>query len=41
MIVINPPWKLDIEARPLLDWLARALAQDSAARSKVDWLVPE
>jgi len=41
MLVVNPPWKLDAEAKPLLDWLAQALAQGSAARSKVDWLVPE
>ena len=41
MIVVNPPWKFDTEARPLLDWLAAALAQDSAPRAKVEWLVPE
>jgi 23S rRNA (adenine2030-N6)-methyltransferase len=41
MLVINPPWKFDAEARPLLDWLAQALSQDSAGRAKVDWLVPE
>jgi 23S rRNA (adenine2030-N6)-methyltransferase len=41
MLVVNPPWKFDAEARALLDWLARALAQDGAGSAKVDWLVPE
>jgi 23S rRNA (adenine2030-N6)-methyltransferase len=41
MLVVNPPWKLDAEARPLLDWLAGALAQDGAALARTDWLVPE
>jgi 23S rRNA (adenine2030-N6)-methyltransferase len=41
MIVVNPPWKFDGEARPLVAWLATALAQDKSARAKVDWLVPE
>ena len=41
MLVVNPPWKFDREARPLLDWIWRALAQDGAGGVKVDWLVPE
>ena len=41
MLVINPPWKFDAEARPLLDWIWRALAQDGAGGVKVDWLAPE
>jgi len=41
MLVINPPWKFDAEARPLLDWLAQALAQGSGSGAKVDWLAPE
>jgi len=41
MLVINPPWKFDVEARPLLAWLAQALAQGDGGGSKVDWLVPE
>jgi 23S rRNA (adenine2030-N6)-methyltransferase len=41
MLAINPPWKFDAEARPLLDWLARALSRDGAGGAKVDWLVPE
>jgi 23S rRNA (adenine2030-N6)-methyltransferase len=41
MLVVNPPWKFDTEARPLLDWLRQALAVESAGGAKVDWLVPE
>jgi 23S rRNA (adenine2030-N6)-methyltransferase len=41
MLVVNPPWKFDVEARPLLDWLAQALSQDGTGGAKVDWLVPE
>jgi len=41
MLVVNPPWKLEAEARPLLDWLWRALAPDGAGGVKVDWLAPE
>jgi len=41
LLVVNPPWKFDVEARPLLDWLAQALAQEGRGSAKVDWLVPE
>ena len=41
MLVINPPWHLDTEARPLLQWLWRALAADGAGGTRVDWLAPE
>lgn len=41
MLVVNPPWRLDEEADPLLDWLRGALAQDGRGASAVRWLVPE
>jgi 23S rRNA (adenine2030-N6)-methyltransferase len=41
MLVVNPPWKLDGAARPLLAWLAEALAQSGGGGSSVRWLVPE
>ena len=41
MLVVNPPWKFDAEARPLLDWIRRALAIDGPGHSSVDWLTPE
>jgi len=41
MLVVNPPWKFDVEARPLLDWIRHALSPDGAGGVKVDWLAPE
>ena len=41
MLVVNPPWKFDAEARPLLGWLWRALSTEGAGRATVDWLAPE
>jgi 23S rRNA (adenine2030-N6)-methyltransferase len=41
MLVVNPPWKFEAEARPLLEWLRMALAVEGAGGAKVEWLVPE
>ena len=41
MLVVNPPWKFDLEARTLLAWIGRALSTEGAGRSSVDWLVAE
>jgi 23S rRNA A2030 N6-methylase RlmJ len=41
MLIVNPPWKLNATARPLLAWLASALAQPADGGSSVRWLVPE
>jgi 23S rRNA (adenine2030-N6)-methyltransferase len=41
MLVVNPPWKFDAEARPLLDWIHQALAPEATGGVTVDWLVPE
>lgn len=41
LVVINPPWQLHTELIPVLDFLARVLAQDSGAEGRLDWLVPE
>jgi 23S rRNA (adenine2030-N6)-methyltransferase len=41
MLVVNPPWRFDAEARPLLDWLRRALAHDGAGEATIDWLARE
>ncbi len=41
MIVINPPFGLDREAPPLLDWLWRALSVDGQGGTRCTWLVPE
>lgn len=41
LVVVNPPWQFDGEARRMLDWLAGALAQEPGGRAKSRWLVPE
>lgn len=41
MLVVNPPWQFEDEARPLLEWLWQALSVDGAGGVKVEWLVPE
>lgn len=41
MLIVNPPWKFAEEARPLLDWIWRALSVDGAGGVAIDWLVPE
>jgi 23S rRNA (adenine2030-N6)-methyltransferase len=41
MLVVNPPFRFDAEARPLLDWLWRALAPAGEGGQRVGWLVPE
>lgn len=41
MLVVNPPWKFDEEAKRLLPWLANVLAVNSPGRSRVEWLVRE
>lgn len=41
LVVINPPWQFDREAKPMLEWLARELAQAPGGGARVDWIVPE
>ena len=41
MIVVNPPFGLDQEAPPLLDWLWRALSPEKQGGTRCEWLVPE
>ncbi|MCL4800146.1 MAG: 23S rRNA (adenine(2030)-N(6))-methyltransferase RlmJ [Burkholderiales bacterium] len=41
MLVVNPPWRLDEEAGPLLDWLRAALGRNGHGAGAVRWLVPE
>lgn len=41
MLVINPPWKFEREAKSLLEWLAHALAEDSSGTTNVRWLTAE
>lgn len=41
MIIVNPPWTLEKEARALLPFLARRLARGPEAASTVDWITGE
>jgi 23S rRNA (adenine2030-N6)-methyltransferase len=41
MLVVNPPWHFEDEARPLLAWLAKKLALQGPGTARVEWLVPE
>ena len=41
LLVLNPPWQFDLELKPVLPWLARALARGPGASSRLRWLAPE
>jgi 23S rRNA (adenine2030-N6)-methyltransferase len=41
MIVVNPPFPLEAEARVILPWLSRTLARGTGAGWRVDWLAGE
>lgn len=41
MLIVNPPWRFEDEARPMLRWLWSALSEGGAGGATVNWLVPE
>jgi 23S rRNA (adenine2030-N6)-methyltransferase len=41
MLVVNPPWRFDDEARTIVRYLAKKLVVSGEGSGKVDWLVPE
>ena len=41
LVIINPPWLFDREARAVLDCLAGALAQAPGGGARVEWLAVE
>lgn len=41
MLVVNPPWGLEEEAGPMLEWLWRVLAPSGQGGCGMGWLVPE
>lgn len=41
MLLVNPPWRFEDEARPLLRWLWSVLSDKRAGGASVNWLVPE
>jgi len=41
VVVVNPPWQLDLEVQPWLPVAARLLAQAPGGTASLRWLVPE
>lgn len=41
VLVVNPPWKVDGEARVIVDYLAAALDRGQQAQGSVRWIVPK
>ncbi|HWA84777.1 MAG TPA: 23S rRNA (adenine(2030)-N(6))-methyltransferase RlmJ [Opitutus sp.] len=41
LVLVNPPWRFEATAEPLLRELSRLLAQGEGAGARLDWLVPE
>jgi 23S rRNA (adenine2030-N6)-methyltransferase len=41
MLVVNPPFGFEAEARPMLEWLWRVLAPGGEGGQQARWLVPE
>jgi 23S rRNA (adenine2030-N6)-methyltransferase len=41
MIVVNPPFPLENEARIILPWMTNTLSRDAGARWRVDWRAGE
>jgi 23S rRNA (adenine2030-N6)-methyltransferase len=41
LMVVNPPWKFELELREVLGWLEPVLSQERHAPLRVEWLVAE
>jgi 23S rRNA (adenine2030-N6)-methyltransferase len=41
MLVVNPPWRFDEEAKRIVQYLAKKLVVSGKGSGRVDWLVPE
>ncbi|MGC3981590.1 MAG: 23S rRNA (adenine(2030)-N(6))-methyltransferase RlmJ [Steroidobacteraceae bacterium] len=41
MLILNPPWQLDVALRAAYTELLPALAPDGQGSQRVEWLVPE
>ena len=41
MLIVNPPFGLDLEAQPMLQWVWKALTEGETGGRSVSWLVPE
>jgi 23S rRNA (adenine2030-N6)-methyltransferase len=41
LLVVNPPFGFDLEAKPMLDWLRPVLSEAGEGGVRLRWLVPE
>jgi len=41
LLIVRPPWQLDVALAPALEWLHARLAPEGRGRARVAWLVPE
>jgi 23S rRNA (adenine2030-N6)-methyltransferase len=41
VVVINPPWQFETEARTMMNCLAEVLAQEPGGGARVEWIVRE
>jgi 23S rRNA (adenine2030-N6)-methyltransferase len=41
MLIVNPPWQLDVQLADVLPWLWGRLAIDARSGARIEWLVPE
>jgi 23S rRNA (adenine2030-N6)-methyltransferase len=41
LLIINPPWKFDADAKPTLTFLAKALAHAPGGGARLEWIEPE
>ncbi len=41
LLVVNPPFGFDLEAKPMLDWLRPVLSEAGEGGVRMRWLVPE
>lgn len=41
IVLVNPPWRFEEDARAILDFLVAVLGRANSAAGRIDWLVPE
>ncbi|RBO79965.1 MULTISPECIES: 23S rRNA (adenine(2030)-N(6))-methyltransferase RlmJ [Marinomonas] len=41
MIIVNPPWTLEQDAREFMPFLSKTLAEDQEANYQITWITPE
>jgi 23S rRNA (adenine2030-N6)-methyltransferase len=41
LLILNPPWQIEYEIKPALDYLHEILAREPGARAGIEWIVPE